>query len=59
MIFKSHLFSMIIYAFFVTVVLALLRREDRRAQVRYGLFLFLIMVGGAILFGWLMYLFTL
>jgi hypothetical protein len=59
MIFKSHLFSMILYAFFVTVVLALLRREDKRSRLRYGLFLFLIMIGGALLFGWLMYLFTL
>jgi uncharacterized membrane protein len=59
MIFKSHLFSMILYAFFVTVVLALLRRDDKRSRLRYGLFLFLIMIGGALLFGWLMYLFTL
>ena len=59
MIFRSHLFSMIVYAFFASVVLALIRREERRAQVKYGLFLFLIMVVGAIIFGWLMYLFTL
>jgi uncharacterized membrane protein len=59
MIFKSHLVSMIVYAFFVAVVLALLRRGEKRARIRYALFLFLIMVGGAILFGWLMYLFTL
>ena len=59
MIFKSHLFSMIVYAFFVAIVLALLRRSEKRSRIRYGLFLFLIMVGGAILFGWLMYLFTL
>jgi hypothetical protein len=59
MIFKSHLFSMILYAFFVTVVLALLRRNDKRSRIKYGLFLFLIMLGGALVFGWLMYLFTL
>jgi len=57
MIFKSHLFSMILYAFFVAVVLAFLRRDEKRARIKYGLFLFLVMVGGAILFGWLMYLF--
>jgi uncharacterized membrane protein len=59
MIFKSHLVSMIVYAFFVAIVLSLLRRGEKRARIRYALFLFLIMVGGAILFGWLMYLFTL
>ena len=59
MIFRSHLLSMIVYAFFVAVVLAFLRRDEKRARIKYGLFLFLLMAAGAILFGWLMYLFTL
>jgi hypothetical protein len=59
MIFRSHVLSMVLYAFFVAVVLALLRREGKKARLRYGLFLFLIMSAGAVLFGWLMYLFTL
>jgi hypothetical protein len=58
MIFKSHLLSMVIYAFFVSVVLALLRRDDRKSQFKYGISLFLIMVGGALAFGWFMYLFA-
>jgi len=58
MIFRSHLFSMIVYAALVSVVLALIRREDLRGRVRYGLTLFLIMVVGAIAFGWFMYLFA-
>jgi len=49
---------MVIYAFFVSVVLALLRRDDRKNQLKYGLSLFLIMVGGALAFGWFMYLFA-
>ena len=57
MIFKSHLVSMIIYAFFVCVVLALIRKGEIREQIKYGLILFLVMVLGAILFGWFMYLF--
>ena len=59
MIFRSHLLSMVVYAFFVAVVLAFLRRADRKARLRYGITLFLLMAGGAVLFGWLMYLFTL
>jgi prepilin signal peptidase PulO-like enzyme (type II secretory pathway) len=59
MIFKSHLLSMILYAALTAVVLALLRRTERKSRIKYGLFLFLAMVGGALLFGWLMYLFTL
>jgi heme A synthase len=59
MIWKSHLLSMIIYAVFVCIVLALIRRNDRKNQIKYALFLFLIMVVGGLLFGWFMYLFTL
>lgn len=48
---------MILYAAFVCVVLALIRRDDKKARIKYGLSLFLFMVLGAILFGWFMYLF--
>jgi uncharacterized membrane protein len=58
MILKSHLFSMIVYAFFVSVVLALLRRNDRKSRLKYGLSLFLLMVVGALAFGWFMYFFA-
>ncbi|MGD9345496.1 MAG: hypothetical protein PVH84_06510 [Candidatus Aminicenantes bacterium] len=57
MILKSHILSMILYALFVCIVLALIRRDERKAQIKYGLSLFIIMVIGALLFGWLMYLF--
>ncbi len=59
MIFQSHFLSMFVYAALVAVVLALLRRKENKARWKYGIFLFLAMVGGALLFGWLMYLFTL
>jgi hypothetical protein len=48
---------MIIYAALVCIVLALIRREGRKARIRYAVSLFVIMVGGALLFGWFMYLF--
>jgi predicted permease len=57
MILKSHILSMVLYAFFVCLVLALIRREERKAQIRYALSLFVIMVFGAIIFGWFMFLF--
>ncbi len=59
MILQSHLLSMILYALFVAVVLALIRRETLKARFKYGLFMFGVMVVGALLFGWFMYLFTL
>ena len=58
MILRSHLVSMVLYAAFVAVVLSLLRRNERKARLRYGLLMFLLMAGGAVVFGWLMYLFA-
>jgi hypothetical protein len=58
MIFRSHLLSMVLYALLVSIVLALIRRDTKKAQIRYGATLFLIMVVGAIAFGWFMYLFA-
>ena len=49
---------MIIYSAFVSAVLALIRRTERKAQIRYAISLFLIMVVGALVFGWFMYLFV-
>jgi hypothetical protein len=57
MILESHLLSMIIYAFFVSIVMALIRRTEKEERIRYGLTLFLVMVAGAVAFGWFMYLF--
>jgi hypothetical protein len=48
---------MVIYSAFVSSVLALIRRNKKKSQIRYGLSLFLIMVAGALVFGWFMYLF--
>lgn len=58
MILESHLFTMIIYALLVSLVLALIRRSDLKGRIRYGLTLFLVMTLAAIAFGWFMYLFA-
>lgn len=50
---------MVIYAFFVCVVLALIRREERKAQIKYAVSLFFFMILGALIFGWFMFLFIL
>jgi hypothetical protein len=57
MIFESHLLSMVIYAALVSLVLALIRRTERKDRVRYGVTLFLVMTAGALAFGWFMFLF--
>lgn len=57
MIFESLLLSMVVYAFFVSLVLALIRRPDLKSRLRYGLLMFAVMTVGALAFGWLMFLF--
>lgn len=57
MILESHLLSLVVYAFFAALVMALIRRTDRKARLRYGLTLFGLMVAGALAFGWFMFLF--
>jgi len=58
MIFRSHFLSLAAYAFFVSVVLSLIRRDERKSQLKYGVTLFFLMVAGALAFGWFMYLFV-
>ncbi len=57
MILQSHLFAMALYAFFVDLVMSFLRRDEKKARIKYGLTLFFIMVAGTLAFGWFMYLF--
>ncbi|HPW17102.1 MAG TPA: hypothetical protein PLP83_01840 [Candidatus Aminicenantes bacterium] len=57
MILESHLLSMAVYASFVALVLALVRRDGVKARLRYGLLLFAVMTVGALAFGWFMFLF--
>ncbi len=57
MILESHLISMIVYAVFVSIVMAIIRRSEMKERVRYGITLFLVMTVGAVAFGWFMFLF--
>lgn len=57
MILKSPIISMVLYALFVSVVLAFIRRDEKKAQIKYAISLFIIIVFGALIFGWFMFLF--
>ena len=56
---QSHFLLMVIFAFFVSLVFALLAKNDPRDQMRFGGLLFAGFLGAAILLGWLMYPFPL
>jgi len=55
----SHLLLLVLFAFFVSLVFAVLTRDAPREQLRFGSLLFAAFVGGAIVVGWLMYPFPL
>jgi heme/copper-type cytochrome/quinol oxidase subunit 4 len=56
---QSHFVLLAVFAFFVSLVFALLSEEDPRAQVRFGGMLFAGFLVAALVFGWLMYPFPL
>lgn len=56
---RSHLALLVLFAFFVSLVFALLVKNDSREQMRFGGLLFLGFIGAAVVLGWLMYPFPL
>jgi hypothetical protein len=56
---KSHILLLLVFAFFVSLVFAVLTKDDLREQVRFGGLLFAGFLVSAIVFGWLMYPFPL
>lgn len=46
---------MLVYAIIVSTVIAFIRFDEKKDILRYGLKLFLYMVGGVIIVSWLMY----
>lgn len=52
---KSHILLLALFAFFVSLVFALLTRDDVREQARFGGLLFAGFIVSAIVLGWLMY----
>jgi hypothetical protein len=52
---KSHLLLMILFAFFVSLVFAVMSKDDRREQARFGGMMFGGFMVAALVLGWLMY----
>jgi hypothetical protein len=52
---QSHIILLVLFAFLVSVVFALLSRDDPRAQILFGARLFGIFVVSAVVLGWLLY----
>jgi len=56
---RSHLLLLIVFAFFVSLVFAVITKDDLREQVRFGGLLFAGFVATALVLGWLMFPFPL
>jgi prepilin signal peptidase PulO-like enzyme (type II secretory pathway) len=56
---QSHILLLLVFAFFVSLVFAVLTKDEVREQIRFGGLLFAGFIVSAIVFGWLMYPFPL
>ena len=56
---QSHLFLLVLFAFFVSLVFAVIARDDAREQIKLGGQMFAGFIASAIVLGWLMYPFPL
>jgi hypothetical protein len=55
----SHIVLLAVFAFFVSLVFAVLTKDTPREQLRFGALLFAAFLASAIALGWLMYPFPL
>ena len=56
---RSHLLLMTLFAFFVSLVFAVIAKDEPREQMRLGVLMFSGFLGSALALGWLMYPFPL
>jgi len=56
---QSHFLLLALFAFFVSLVFAVLTKDDPREQARFGGLMFAGFVASAVVFGWLMFPFPL
>jgi hypothetical protein len=56
---RSHLLLLALFAFVVSLVFAVIAKDDAREQLRFGGMMFAGFLAAAIVLGWLMYPFPL
>ena len=52
---RSHFVLMVLFAFFVSLVFAVIAKDDVVAQLRFGGLMFAGFLASAVVLGWLMY----
>ena len=56
---QSHILLLVVFAFFVSLVFAVIAKDELRDQLRFGGLMFGGFLASAIVLGWLMYPFPL
>ena len=56
---RSHIVLLSLFAFFVSLVFAVIAKDDPREQARFGGLMFAGFLGSAVILGWLMFPFPL
>ena len=51
----SHFTAALLFSVFASVVFGITQRNTSRDQIRYGLYCFVLFVGGVFLAGWVMW----
>ena len=52
----SHFTAAVLFSVFASVVFGITQRSNTRDQIRYGLYCFVLFVGGVFVAGWVMWL---
>ena len=52
----NHFSAAVVFALFASIVFGITHRETTRDMVRYGLYCFVMFLGGALVAGWAMWL---
>jgi hypothetical protein len=52
----SHFSAAVLFAAFASIVFGITQRTSAREQLRYGLYCFVMFVGGVFVAGWVMWL---
>ena len=52
----SHFTAAVLFSVFASVVFGITQRNHARDQIRYGLYCFVLFVGGVFIAGWVMWL---
>jgi hypothetical protein len=52
----SHFSAALLFSVFASIVFGITQRNNARDQIRYGLYCFVMFVGGVIVAGWVMWI---